>query len=616
VAALALGAWIAIGSMLLPRSVGDDSVELAGSLLAGSAVTAFAFALLTRAGTVSGAVWLVGIGSLVALIARRDRVRGMILSLVSPYSETLRTSGLLRVIACPVAALLWIHAIAPPRDGDVMRYHLAHIRQIIRDGRWATIADYHYAFPFGWTLNYLPFEWLHLPQAAALVNVALWLVIVGGLLRLARSAQTPRTAGLIAVAFFVHPFVIRTFASAMADAYAIFVVYAIALLLLRLDDRRPTTAILAGFVCWIGAQSRYQLVAVALAGSCIFVFHTLRRRSWRQLAQFGTGAVAALVLSTPFYFANLTGLGNPVWPLLVPAINGTSVYANRVAAAYTARMTGSHDLAYVLLQVRDLISTPSLIPLAAILVSLIPFSLRTRDDRYLRVAFLGTLFLALWLAMEPRLFPRHVLLLLPVGALMFVPGLAGLWSRAAVVRTIDRLLQVAIVLMVVAAAIFSWDYVHFAATGDTARFHRFTWYYPVYDWANRNTPPDSRFLVITYSGHSYYLDRRYRRADPWLSGVVDWSRMASARDLRSVLERGNYRYVIYDDRDWRAFPSGDAMVSAIRSAIAEGVLVPVHKSRERLYTNRVMRDFSESEVYVLALGQGERPGPTPRRVER
>ena len=54
--------------------------------------------------------------------------------------------------------MYWLNAIVPPRDADVMRYHLAHVRQIARDGAWIAVPDFHYAIPFGWTLNFLPYE--------------------------------------------------------------------------------------------------------------------------------------------------------------------------------------------------------------------------------------------------------------------------------------------------------------------------------------------------------------------------------------------------------------------------------------------------------------------------
>ena len=479
-----------------------------------------------------------------------------------------------------------------------MRYHLAHIRQIIADGRWEGIADYHYAFPFGSTLNYLPFERLDLPQSAALVNVGLWLVIVAGLLRVARLTRVPRTAQLAAILFFVHPFVMRTFASAMADANAILVVFAIALFFLRADDT-PADAMLLGFVCWIGVQSRYQLVAWGIAGTAIAVFHFVRRRSGKDLKWFALGAAAALVLSAPFYIANLNDFGNPFWPLLVPSINGTASYVNRVAASYTAAMTGSHNPSYMLGQLWDLITSVAIAPLALVLLLIIPLSIRASDRRFRRVSALGLLFLLLWILMEPKLFPRHVLLLLPLGAVLFVPALDGALLRQRIGRGVEQLLGAAVILLIVASAVLSQDYARYALTGDKTSFHRFTWYYDVYDWVNRSTPTNARVLVVTYSGHSYYLDRPYRRADPWLSGVVDWSRITSADDMVAMLDKEGYSYVIYDDREWGTFPGGAEMESAVKSAVQQGSLVPVHQTRERLYTSRVKREFVDTNVYVF-----------------
>lgn len=600
-AGLALTAWIAIGSIPVKRSAADVSPEVAlpGSLLVGSGLTAAAFAVLTRLGIVDGAMWLVGGASLLVLVLQRHVTREMIGDIAAEYRRTLGSSGFLRTVAIPVAALLWINAIAPPRDADVMRYHLAHIRQIISDGGWQTIPDYHYAFPFGWTLNYLPFERLHLPQAASLVNVGLWLALLGGLFRIARTSLASRNAILVCVAFLVHPFVLHTFASAMADGYAIFVVYAIALLLAKVDDHQTSVATLLGFACWIGVQSRYQLVGAALAATAVFVWIAARRGSWRDLLHFSAGAAASLLLSAPFYIANLTGLGNPVWPLFIPAINGTGTYADRVAAAYSRSLTGSYDLPFILRSFVELLWTPSLVPLALLLVVIIPASLWMRDLRHRRVAIFGTIFLGLWGLTQPRFFRKQVILVLALGPLLAVPTIGGRLSAPAARRMIHGALAAAIVAMVGLSAVLSWDYARYAATGDKTEFHRFTWYYPVYDWVNHNTPTNARFLVVVYSGHSYYLDRRYRRADPWLSGVVDWSRVSSPENLDEVLRSGGYDYVIFDDRDWSDFYGGSAMSSSVKGAIGKGMLLPVHASRERLYSSRIRRKFTETTVYVL-----------------
>lgn len=601
VAGFALSAWVAIGSVALNRFAPDVPIDLGlpVSILGGSGLTAAVFAVLTRIGIVDGAMWLVGGASLLALMWQRRVVLQMIRDTSTEYRLTLDGSRFLRLIAIPVAALLWINAVAPPRDADVMRYHLAHIRQIISDGAWQTIPDYHYAFPFGWTLNYLPFERLHLPQAASLVNVGLWLAVLAGLIRVARASKASPNAVLICVAFFVHPFVLHTFASAMADAYAIFVVYAVALLLSRMNDHDTGVAGLLGFASWIGAQSRYQLLGVALAGTIVFVWISARQRSWRSLAHFFAGTSVAILLSAPFYIANLAGLGNPVWPLFIPRVNGTGGYADRVAAVYSRSLTGSHDLLFMIRNFAELLSTPYLFPLSFLLVVVIVLSLLTRDSRYRRVATFGTIFLVLWGLVQPRFFPRQAILVLALGPFLLVPPLRDRLFSAPIGRVIHGALVASIVAMVIASAALSWDYARYAMTGDKTQFHRFTWYYHVYDWVNHNTPRDARFLVVAYSGHSYYLDRRYRRADPWLSGVVDWSAVSSPESLDDVLRRGPYDYVIFDDRDWSDFYGGSAMSSSVRSAIGKGMLVPVYESRERLYSSRIRRKFSETTVYVL-----------------
>jgi hypothetical protein len=520
------------------------------------------------------------------------------------FRSALSESRFIRVLSFPVAALLWIYSIAPPRDGDVMRYHLAHIRQIIRDGRWETIPDYHYAFPFGWTLNYLPFERLNIPEAAALVNTGLWVVVVAGLLHIAASSRARATARLGAFALFVHPFVMRTFASAMADAYGILLVFAIAALVMNLDSSEIDDFVLLGFVSWIGVQSRYQSIAWGIAATVVVTVFAARRSVLPSLARFAAGAAAALFLSLPFYIANARGLGNPVWPLLVRQINGTSAYADTVAVRYTDAMTGTHEPAYMAHQAWELVSTPSLFPIAAIVIGIIVACIGTRDARFRRVAMLGALFLLLWVIAEPKLFPRHVLLLLPIVAILFVPVSDWTSGWRVLGRAQLQLSGLAILVFVALSLVFAGDYARYAATGDAKAFHRFTWYYPTYEWANQNTPTDARFLVITYSGHTYYLDRFYRRADPWLSGVVDWSSIHSGDDLVGFMKTHKYNYVIYDNRNWSGFPGGAEMQSSIRDATTSGPLHQVNALRERLYTSRALRDYEETNVLVFHLEEG------------
>lgn len=44
------------------------------------------------------------------------------------------------------------------------------------------------------------------------------------------------------------------------------------------------------------------------------------------------------------------------------------------------------------------------------------------------------------------------------------------------------------------------------------------------------------------------------------------------------------------------------MSSVMKSAIATRALIPVHISQQRLYSSRVMREFTQTTVYVLRTG--------------
>jgi hypothetical protein len=136
-------------------------------------------------------------------------------------------------------------------------------------------------------------------------------------------------------------------------------------------------------------------------------------------------------------------------------------------------------------------------------------------------------------------------------------------------------------------------------SGDARAYHEYTWYYPVYSWVNNHTSSDARFVVIVWSGYSYYLDRFYRRADPWLSGEIDWKNVEGGQALDSVLRKNHIDYVIYDDRNWSKFFGGQELMSSIHDAMQRGTLKPVRKFRQRLYTSRLSQVYTESDVLLL-----------------
>lgn len=603
-AAMALMGWIAIGSLFTNRVSEESTLFLPGSILIGAGLTSAALAVAARSGLVREGTLAVALVAMIAALVQRR----IIAAQVRRAADTVRAAtngwpagGLLTI---GIVCLGWIYAIAPPRDGDVMRYHLAHIRQIISDGAWLSISDLTYALPFAWSLNYLPFELIGLPQAAHLVNLLIGIVVAITLLRISPDRLSRRTSVLVVLVFLAHPFIVRTFTSALADAYAILAATVIVVALVRVDSLDAPLAALVGFSTWIGIGSRYQLVAVGLAGSTVVVFHLAHARKRSAIVAFAAGGSIAILLASLFYVANFAAFGNPVWPLLVtPSAAGAS-YANEVAFAFMRGYSSSPGPDFRLDNAIALIRSVDMAPIPLAIVGLIIVSLVAARMRARHVALFGALFLLLWELMSPRLYPTHILPLLAVGPVLLAAAIASAPRTGAVHRIVQRTLTLGVVGFVGIAAFFSADYVRYAVTGDSDEFHKYTWYYRTYAWVNNSTPPDARFLVVALSGHSYYLDRRYRRADPWLSGEVDWPKISSPAALDSVMRASGIDYLIYDDRSWDLFPGGEQMRKVVLASIAERRLVTVHQSRELLYTSRVRRTASRASAYVLRRVRG------------
>jgi hypothetical protein len=251
-----------------------------------------------------------------------------------------------------------------------------------------------------------------------------------------------------------------------------------------------------------------------------------------------------------------------------------------------------------MMHVWELFFTRASFPIAFVCLALILVGLFLRNQ-FRRVALCGALFLIVWIVAEPRLYPKHILLLLPIAALIVIAIVDGIAEWPRTFRVAKAAAATGLIGMLAVSAALSGDYARYVVTGDARTYHTFTWYYSTYDWVNHNTPSNARFLVIVLSGHSYYLDRPYRRADPWLSGVVDWTRVKSGDDLSTLLARGGYQYVLYDQRRWKGYLGGEDLERAVSEMIATGSLVPVHQQHETLYTSRAMREFEATDVSVL-----------------
>jgi hypothetical protein len=355
-------------------------------------------------------------------------------------------------------------------------------------------------------------------------------------------------------------------------------------------------------VAWIGAQSRYQLVAVGMAVSLLVGWDWVRRRvPAREAAAFAAGAAAALSLAAPFYLADWRWFGNPVWPLMVRPVNHLEHYRDRVADHLNVFLGGSFAPGALARSVAGLLLSPTTFPVPAMAVFACAGGLFARDPRLRRVAGAATLFLLLWLLMQPALYPRFAVILAGPAALGTAAVLARADGRPALRRLLRAGLGAGVAGLAAVTAWYSADTLRYVATGDADAYHLATWYYPVYRWANAATAPDARFLLVVNGGPSYYLERPYRRADPLQSGEVDWEAMRTPGDLHALLTRQGYRYLIFDDRKWAAFVGGANMTRLVHQAMRQGLLTPVRTFRVRLVISRMRGQGMPATVHVLGV---------------
>jgi hypothetical protein len=602
-AALQICGWLALGSFFL-RNPGPVSVSLPLALLIGSAITAFLAALLCAAGRVEGAIAVSAGLSLLAVWLRRDWVRHRLRELYAAYAAVWADRRWLRAAVVASVLVSWLLSIVPPRDADVMRYHLAHIRQIVTDGGWQPIVDYSYALPFGWSLGFLPFEYAGLPEGAHLLNWGVWLVTLGGLLEIAL-----RTAGrwhapalLLCAVFAFQPMVLKGATTAHADSYSILQALAVTALLLRLPGSARDFG-LFGFAAWIGMQGRYQAAAIGLAaGAVLLLWLGQRRLALPALASACLGGICALALSAPFYVANWLAFENPVWPLFAESLGSQASYADQVAARGNLDFTGSRELATVLVGLKGLFLSPNPFPVPHLTAAMLLAALRWRSREALTITVFSGAFLAIWMATNPNLYPRYILTLFPAviaGCCAVLASLAGAarpWLR----RAVTGGLGLCVAGLVAICTAYSLDSFHFLLTGDARRYHEYTWYWDVFEWIERSTPADARFLVFANSGTTYYLDRPYRRADPCSSGVIDWRSIESEHDLLDRLRADGYTHLFYDERDWSNCPAGAQMSAVIESARRSGRLETLASFDLRLGTLRLLRQSIPATVSILA----------------
>jgi hypothetical protein len=247
-------------------------------------------------------------------------------------------------------------------------------------------------------------------------------------------------------------------------------------------------------------------------------------------------------------------------------------YADALATRFTSDTGTTLSFGAVSRAIAHLVVQPEVFPVPLIALAVPVGFLIWRPMRIRYVAAFLTLFVAIWILAEPGLYYRFSIWLAPMALVGLAPILDQWQSHKQITRALLAGGGVLIAGFLSFNLLYGLHYLRYDVSGDLARYHRYTWFYEPYQWAGLHTPPSSKFLVMVTFGESYYLDRAYRRADPWASAFVDWTAIRNGRDFDRLMQAGGFDYVLYEDKDWSRWSGGQQMTNSLRAAQSEGLL--------------------------------------------
>ena len=619
VLALVLGARRLVGLTALGRALlgrrRAPALSIPLALLAAGAGLGAMYSVLLWAGWRDFALALDLSASAGAAILRGRRTATEFRQLFGPLFEVVRRRRWILATTSAVCAVYCFNAAMPPRDTDALRYHLAHIGQIDRDGQWSSIAIAHYAFPFAWQFTFLPFVHWHLAEATQVVNLGLGLIALAALVAHRGGAAIGRSGVLFLAVVALSPLMIATATTSTADAFTVLSAVVVTLLLSeRAADHGSVgfgDATALGFAAWVAIGTRYQAIAIGIAATLIAVLWLARSDRWVALLGFVEGSVLALLLAAPFYLANAVRFGNLIWPLHSTGSDPAD-YRAAVGAYFSASWHGVLDATAVGQSLGRLLIDRSAAPVPLLLAMGIAGAYVTRrsDTSARRVAGFALIFVGTWLLAQPMLYPRFAVYLIGPAVLLGL-NLAekvGNGRRAAVASVVLGITLIPLGAYAGAGIALDLRALH---SGGREALRASTWYYPVYAWIGNNTDRDARVLVVVRSGESFFLDRPYRRADPASSAEVDWPRIRDGAALASRLRSGRFDYVIFEPLGAAAGPGGPTMVRAVNDAAARGELAEVQRFDLRLSRSRFRAASFSSTVIVYRVAAANRQPDRP-----
>lgn len=456
-----------------------------------------------------------------------------------------------------LAYLAWsavVHALAPPTDIDVLKYHLALPELYLRAHRveafsWQVFSHWPQSMEMLYSLGLV----LRGDAAAALLHTGFCGLLVLLTYRLAREefGLDAPAATVAACLLAAQPVLMREAGAAMTDgALALFYLLSCACLRRWRSEGDVAWLKLAGLMAGAAAAVKLHgvLLLVGLAGW--LAISAFRRAASGRLRQVSVFLVWSAVFSAPWYAKEWAVSGNPVWPFL-PKVFGGRWGAASVAALISPKgLTLNYHWIFIGEGAAFL-----LIPAGAALAWA-----AWRRERPVAVKGLAPALLYLPAAATAISFWRYMLPFYPVLALVAGWGFSRAFREGRIARGL-AVVSLAFGLSGVVRATYNNElfpvlalrsrlrpelfpreaYLSRALTG-----HDFT------RAVNAALTSGDRVLLIA-ENRGYYLTVEYRYGDPSEQGVLDYASASGPEELRARLASwGITHLAISEDDDWYA----------------------------------------------------------------
>jgi len=520
------------------------------------------------------------------------------------YDNTKHTSNkLLSLIAMIfIITFYFLLAASPPRSADAMRYQLAQLKDMVNQHYYIFRPYAHYNFSAYFMILFLPLYIFFKGVALQFVHCIYFLISLSITLYLGYRNHIKYPILLIFL-FLIIPQSFHEAHEVTNDWVLICYILAAFTLISRqggTEEVSKSRLVIASISLGFALGVKYHAV-LFFPWFYFIVWRTISDKNLtKRLLYLGSYITMAFLMAAPFFVRNFINTGNPVWPLLLNIFPEKNQYLNLVAANCFVPFAGQHNFANLLYSIKELALNP-LIPCTVWILAIPGWIIDKKTSLSFKIG--TSSFFILWWIFQPALYPRFLIYILPFALLSICVLYEYIKDHQLkfIYYVVNLLISITIIYGIVIGIIYSKDYVKYLFNRDLTKYHYATWFYPEYEWINKNLPQDAKLLVIVSTGQTYYLDRDYIRADPGLSGLIDWRKITKVGELQDLLRSFKIDYILFEDRDWSGYLGGANMIEMINDLTQSGAAKIIWTRKANLYFSRIKSNYIVTKVTLIKL---------------